>query len=355
MSKPLHRAGNAEEGFTLVELLVSVGLITLIALLLASMTNATASTWRYTTGRIEQFRSAEMAFEAVTRRLSQATLNTYWDYDNPAAPRKYVRQSDLRFISGGMTVGAKKLVTATSPRRPTHGVFFQAPLGFVDDTTNFSGLDNLINTWGYYAEFNYESRPQFIESMSAAIKPPNRWRYRLMELMQPSNGLSIYRFTSSNLAYAGRDWFTTSLPAATQPPAPLPATPTRVLAENVVAFVVRPRLSKRDEQTTGKTLVKGSYYYDSTATLSDPDINPKNQLPPIVEVTMVAIDELSASRLASGSKLPAFDAQLDSLFVDPAKFDADLEALQTSLTNQRISNRIFTSSVSIRGAKWSRN
>jgi uncharacterized protein (TIGR02599 family) len=97
MSKPLHRAGNAEEGFTLVELLVSVGLITLIALLLASMTNATASTWRYTTGRIEQFRSAEMAFEAVTRRLSQATLNTYWDYDNPAAPRKYVRQSDLRF------------------------------------------------------------------------------------------------------------------------------------------------------------------------------------------------------------------------------------------------------------------
>ena len=133
-------------GFTLVELMVSVGLISLVAFILLSMTNSTASTWRYTTGRIEQFRGANTAFESITRRLSQATLNTYWDYDNPTKPTRYLRQSDLRFITGR----TETLLATKTPRRPTHSVFFQAPLGFVNDDTNFSGLDNLINTWGYY-------------------------------------------------------------------------------------------------------------------------------------------------------------------------------------------------------------
>lgn len=137
-------------GFTLVELMVSVVLITLLTLLLVSMTNSAASTWRYTTARIEQFRGADIAFEAIARRLSQASLNTYWDYDNPTVPKKYLRQSDLRFVAGD----AEILLKPATLRRPTHSVFFQAPLGYVGDTTNFGGLDNLINTWGYYVEFN---------------------------------------------------------------------------------------------------------------------------------------------------------------------------------------------------------
>ncbi|MCE9612461.1 MAG: Verru_Chthon cassette protein C [Chthoniobacter sp.] len=328
-------------------------MILLICLLLVSMTNATSATWRQTTGRVEQFRSANNGYEAITRRLSQATLNTYWDYDNPTSPKKYFRQSDLRFLSGNMTAGTKKLLTTVKPRRPTHGIFFQAPLGFVDDATNFSGLDNLINTWGYYVEFNYDARPAFIESLSAASKPANRWRYRMMELMQPSNALSIFSFTSGNPAYVGKEWFSTKLPAATLPPAALPVTPTHVLAENIVALVVHPRLTKKEEELTGKTLSK-DYFYDSTVTNTDPDINPKSQLPPIVQVTMVAIDEQSAARTANGDKVPAFDVLLDTLFQDTTKFDADLTSLQTALAAQRLNFRVFTSSVSIRGAKWSR-
>ena len=352
MREMKRRSDTDSEGFTLVELLVSVTLISLIAALLSAMTGATASTWRQTTGRIEQFRGANAGFESITRRLSQATLNTYWDYDNPQTPKKYFRQSELRFISGNMTVGAKKLLSVVKPRRPTQGVFFQAPLGFVDDTANFSGLDNLINTWGYYVEFNYDTRPAFIEAMSAAVKPPNRWRYRLMELMQPSNGLSIYNYTAGNPGYVGKEWFASSLPAVSVPTAP-PVTPTHILAENVIALVLRPRLSKKEEETMSKTLSK-DYFYDSTVTNADPEINPKSQLPPILQVTMVAIDEVSANRISNGVNPPAFDALLDTLFLDTAKFDADLVTLQTALTNQRISSRIFTSSVSIRGAKWSR-
>jgi len=321
--------------------MVSMALILLVALLLVSMTNATSSTWRYTTGKVEQFRGANNGYEAITRRLSQATLNTYWDYDVPMKPTKYLRQSDLRFISGNMTSGAKKLLTTTTPRCPTHGVFFQAPLGYVDNTGSFGGLDNLLNTWGFYVEFNQDARPAFVTPQIA----PLRYRYRLMELMQPSNSLTIYSFTSGVPTYAGRDWFTGSMASNSTAP--------RVLAENVIALVLLPSLSKRDETTTGKKLTK-DYFYDTTVTSSDPDINPKGQLPPVIQVTMVAVDEASAQRAANGATAPAFDAGLNTLFLDTTKFDSDLATLQATLTNQRINHRVFTSSVSIRGAKWSR-
>jgi uncharacterized protein (TIGR02599 family) len=113
-------------------------------------------------------------------------------------------------------------------------------------------------------------------------------------------------------------------------------------------------LSKKDEQTTGKVLTK-DYTYDSTVTLPDPDINPKNQLPPVVQVTLVAIDEASAAKLASGALPPAaFDPLLDTLFTDTSKYDTDLATLQRALNEQHIAYRVFTSSVSLRGAKWSR-
>ena len=338
-------------GFTLIELMLSTSLIALIALLLVSMTNSTAATWRYTTSRIEQFRSADAAFESITRRLSQATLNTYWDYDSPTVPTKYLRQSDLRFITGPMTTGAKALLTTKDPRRPTHGVFFQAPLGVVDEpNNNFTGLDNLLNTCGYYVEFNKEVRPKFIDDLPSG--PPLRYRYRLMEFTQPSNALLIYGKDSSNKPYnSAHKWFSDALPVA---PAVLSPS-VHVMAENIIALVIQPKLSKKDETSTGKTL-STDYTYDSTGTNTDPDINPKSQLPPIVQVTLVAIDENSASRLANGPTPPTFDASLDTLFQKTSDFDADLKTLQTTLLNSKppASFRVFTSNVSIRGAKWSR-
>ena len=339
--------------------MVSITLIIVISVLLAAMTNATVATWRSTTGRVEQFRAADNAFESITRHLSQATLNTYWDYfdasGNPRnsantsfVPNKYGRMSELRFISGYMTLGTKKLVATGTLRRPTHGVFFQAPLGFVDDTASFGGLDNLLNTWGYYVEFRDDapSRPAFITSSTI----PLQYRYRLMEMMQPSNTLSIYNFTAQP-NYVAKDWFTNSLPSASV----ATASPNHVLAENVIALVLQPKLSKTDEATTGKTL-STDYFYDSTATNSDPDINPRNQLPPIVQVTLVAIDETSAGRIANSSTPPAFDAILNTLFLDASKFAKDLDTLQTTLAGSLppIRYRVFTTNVSIRAAKWSR-
>lgn len=322
--------------------MVSLSLLTVLSLLLVTMTNSTASTWRYTTSKIEQFRSAGDGFEAMARRIGQATLNTYWDYDLPSAPTRYLRKSDLRFIAGV----TETLTGSTAPHRPTQSIFFQAPLGFVDVPQNFSGLANLLNTWGYYLEFNRDNRPEFLKSI--AVPPPDRYRYRLMELMQPSNNLNIYSLTNGKPTYNKRDWFTTALSAANPP--------VHVLAENVIAMVILPKLSKTEDESGVKLAPK--YSYDSSptgATATTSSLDPQNQLPPVVQITLVAIDEASANRIADGSTPPTFDTLLGTLFADARKYDEDLKQLQDALIAEKINYRVFTSNVSIRGAKWSRN
>lgn len=347
----------AYRGFTLVELLLSVVLISLLALLLASMTSATSSTWQYTSSKIEQFRGATTAFETMTRRVSQATLNTSWDYhypnnDTTQAPDRYVRQSDLRFLVGR----TESLMGGGDPRRPTHGIFFQAPLGYVDDTTDFGGMDNLLNTWGYYIEYNQDARPNFLNSLPNP--PPWRYRSRLMEFMQPSNKLTIYDRTSGHPDYTGREWFTDAFAT--------PNPPVHVLAENIIAMVLLPKLSKA-EDTTGTKLAP-NYDYDSTVDLTggnptaDPGLNPKNQLPPVVQVTLVAIDEASATRM-SDADAANLSTVLGGLFTSASQFETDLRkdptnasdsSLETYLIRHKINYRIFTTNVSLRGAKWSR-
>jgi uncharacterized protein (TIGR02599 family) len=344
-----------QNGFTLVELLLSIALIALLVAILASMTNATAFSWRYTSAKIEQFRGAETAFETISRRLSQATLNTSWDYQYPngntaSPPSKYVRQSDLRFIAGP----TQTLMASTTPPRPTHGIFFQAPLGYVDDTTNFGGMDNLLNTWGYYLEYNQEVRPPFINTLPHA--PALRSRFRLMEFMQPSNKLTIYSLTSGNSSYAGHEWFTNAFND--------PTPPVHVLAENVIALVLLPKLSPSEDPTGAQ--LSPTYAYDSTTdnSSSSPSLNPKNQLPPIVQVTLVAIDEASAARM-SDADTANLTAELGGLFTDATQYDTNLKltsgvtsgppSLANYLISHKINYRIFTTNVSLRGAKWSRN
>ena len=362
--------------FTLVELMVSMAVMIVLLLILLSMVNQTSATWRFATAKVEQFRSARDGFEAITRRLSQATLNTYWDYERDpmtGAPLKYVRQSELRFIvgAGDTLIGNAREKSnpedQVPPRQVSHAVFFQAPLGFVDDDA-FRGLENLVNTWGYFVEFNSDRsfRPEFINTMPQ--RPPDRYRHRLMELMQPSNELSVLSYTSgigkykagvaNNLLYSsakppggytGREWFTDPLALTSQ-------SPVHVLAENVVALVLLPKLTPQEDATGTK--LADAYRYDSTDTRTDPKIDPKNQLPPVVQITMVAIDEVSANRVADGGAPPDFG--ISTLFqTDKAgsanRYLTDLETLQQTMSEQRMGFRVFTTNVSIRGAKWSRD
>ena len=396
--------------FTLVELLVSMAILVMLLIVLVTITNQTSKTWRYTTSKIEQFREARTGFETITRRVGQATLNTYWDYIyNTATPPvaiSYARQSELNFVCGNLenAVGTGKALLAgitfpagasgIIPMHPTHGVFFQAPLGYVApstaaDTTynSLRGLDNLLNTWGYYVEVNDDaasgSRPNIFPDIHT---PPLRIRSRLMELMQPANDTgkpSIYQWTlpwlvsssgNANAAPIPFTWFTDLMSAGA-----LTARYNHVLAENVIALVILPKLSKEDQASIpgGATVNKDSalapnYYYNSETagqSAAAPILNSKHQLPPILQVTMVAIDEPSAllamPSATQATQLIKSTLKLPSLFTDATKYASDLQSnppapnaanpnsLESLLIANKINYRIFTTNVSIRSAKWS--
>jgi uncharacterized protein (TIGR02599 family) len=261
----------------------------------------------------------------MTRHLAEATLNTYWDYDDPTKPTKYIRQSELRFLSG-RGASATDWQTNYDPTRPTHAVFFFAPLGYVENPSDanksnpYRGLDNLLNTWGYFIHYDNDRqlKPPFVKS-------PDRNRLRLMEVMVPSQNVNIYNLINSP-SYASYGWRFGSGGGGTA----VENIYSHVLAENVIALVLLPKLSKADidkwnasgggkyDETSlvGKT----SYTYDTYAPAGnlkkDPRLNPKNQLPPIVQVSMVAIDEASAIRMSDADNQDLL-TKLGQLFEAP--------------------------------------
>lgn len=363
-------------GFTLVELLVSTAIISLIMLVLVSMTNQTSDMWQKTTEKVEKFEEARNGFESMTRQIGQATLNTYWQYldgaNKPRAkdvtstdymqfvPRFYGRCSELRFIAGPMATLATG--AAAGKPRPSHGIFFTAPLGDTD-TSDYNQLDNLLNVFGYYVQVGTEdSRPSFI---TPAITPM-RWRSRLYEFRQPTESLNIYNMPIPDpTATSTNEWFTTGLSVANN---------SRVLAENVIALIILPKLSKEDQDARPATLLSPVYSYDSTKLTNDPasptvdpSVNPHNQLPPIVQVTMVAVDERSAKRyleLQGGSSAqPQYFGpdSSSSFFANSANFDkkdnstGSLQKYEQLLVQTGMTYRIFSMNVSIRGSKWSRS
>ena len=332
-------ASKRPEGFTIIEMLVSTVILAVLVGLLLSILNAGTAMWTRGTSKIQAFQEARAAYEAMTRKISQATLNIYWGYDTTSAgePTGYRRKSELQFVSGpaATVLGA--------PALRTHAIFFQSPLGY---TTNASlrPLQSLLVAAGYLLEFGTDSseRPGFLGGSTT-----ERWRFRLRELWQPSERLTIYGGTPN--ATLPASWYSTNSTAR--------------LAENVIALVIRPRLPQT-EDTSGNALLSSGFLYNSaasntyTATGAGGEVstgNTLNQLPPVVQVIMVCIDEKSAARVANGSTIPDFGiSDWSNLFVDPDKLTDDLRTLEAALTAKSMTYQIFDSLVPIEGAKWSR-
>lgn len=319
--------------FTLIEMLAAVAILAMILAVIFGITQQTGNAWRSTNSKIDAFQSARAAFDSLAQALGQATLNVYYDYYDASGNRRsaanaatfvpaaYGRYSDLHFLSG------KSLV----PGQVTHGVFFQTPAGY-SGAASLEGMDTLLNACGYYVTFTPEpSRPAFLDGLPNS--PPARQRYRLMQLLQPSQELAVYAGAS------GDQWLTGALAAS---PAPV-----RQIAENIVALVVLPRRADND---LGAPLAP-EFEYDSRAGLSNPQAVTQHQLPPLVDIVMVAIDEPSAKRLENGSSAP--DLGLGSLFQSAANLDADLQALEATLNERRITCRIFRTTVALRNSKFS--
>jgi uncharacterized protein (TIGR02599 family) len=163
-------------------------------------------------------------------------------------------------------------------------------------------------------------------------------------MTQRTENFSVYTGTTGN------NWF---LRAA--------ASNSRVIAENVIALVLLPKLPPADQANPGTPTNPGAstdltkdYSYDSRTT--DPQWSiTKNQLPPIVQVTAVVVDEGSAIRLDNGLTPPNFGLDFTKLFQDVTKYSDDLKTVTTTLDANRVIYRVFTTDVSIMGAKWSSN
>jgi uncharacterized protein (TIGR02599 family) len=374
-------------GFTLIELVASAAVITLLMLMLVQMSKSTADTWKNGVSKSEEFRESRRAFELVTRRLSTATLNTYWDYEydkgvDPANPKDkppigYMRQSELRFRVMPMTDRASETGYHTG-----YGVFFQAPSASIDvedqywtsvytkkaDLAPLTRLDGLLNTWGYFLEVA-DSTPQMPDFLASQTTP--RYRSRLMELREDATRLPVYKIPNNK---ASDDWFMNPISDIKT------SRPVHMIADNIIALVFLPRLSANDEASRKANpriaaqyqLLSPTFEYDSkkfnnygNAALpvsSLPNqINPYNQLPPVVQVAMVALDQNSGNRLAveaTGNKLD-LDQLTQGLFAQAVDFEThdqqpgDLSKLEDRLIQRHLGYRIFTSNVSIRGARWS--
>ena len=315
--------------FTILELLVATTVLSLILVVMLSLITQTSNVWRSSSARIEAFQSARRGFETLTRSLEQATLNTYWDYDNPNDPKVYRRKSELHFLVADAG-------TDLLPGTPGTGqaVFFQAPANKTA-STNYDGLTGLINACGFFVQYGSDSAwlPAHVGTSQA------RERFRLMQWMQATESLGVYEGATNHA------WVT----AATADVVPV--------ADNVIALIIWPK-----EEGEEANPILNSYSYDSRLNaINAPQPATAHQLPPLLKVALVAIDETSAVRLGANLQ-PTVAACMSGLFdTSPAKDSPDdkksladdLATLETRLTTKSISYRTFVTSVPMREAKWS--
>jgi uncharacterized protein (TIGR02599 family) len=381
--------------FTLIELLVSTALIALLMVLLLGTVNQTQGIMKRTTAKVAQFQASRAAFEAMTRRLSQATLNTYYTaYDanteNRIAEFKYQRISELQFISGRASkiFTTSPAITNLNPKPdfayPTHAVFFQAPIGYSETTDSAAttgstpplltnrGLGSLLSTCGYFIEFGDDpQRPRFLDTSGL----PPRYRSRLMQLTVPSEKLMIFQRkleasdpnklndrTPQVLDESSKDYealVTTILGPTANWARPLwmkeglkrdgsgQGTVPKFnyagpLADNIVALVILPKKAVKDRIRPNRlNELAPAFEYDSwrilarDTTRGAANAARDNLLPPIVQVVMVAIDEPSALR---ANYTPANPPKWTSgLFQDPVvtstedRFLAEVQRLEDNL------------------------
>ncbi len=411
--------------FTLAEVIVSSALVVGIMGLLLTTVEQTRKTINSTTSKASQFQASRVAFDAMTRNLAQATLNTYWELDRDGETRNptgFRRQADLHFISG-KAARETILESMDEATYPTHAVFFQAPLGFSAETVSntspirkYAGLSNLLSVVGYYVAWGPDTNiPNFLTTQSDFYA--SRYRYRLMQVMQPAESLMVYNsvnYTKSDKLpgidqskYVNpTDWIKAALGKIAIPTGPKGKQASqRVLAENIIALIIVPKLAERD-RTSKDALndLTDDYNYDSrpmdafnsqtrdkppNGTIDellnlvkklggdkDKRVKQLHQMPPILQVTMIAIDEPSALKLEtaqangnpSNPPAPELATGLFSKCTTMDAFHKDLGDLETPdegslvynistpngpLKIPRLNYRVYNADVVIRGSKWS--
>lgn len=347
--------------FTILELLVGMAVLAMVGVLILGVMSQTSQAVRTSNDRVESFQSAREGFDALTRQLGQATLNTYYDYyntqrqartvDNASTftPDKYGRQSDMHFISGN------DLVPSTW-QPVSQSVFFQSPMGYTI-SNNYSGMENLLNSSGFFVA--YTSDASEMPSTLDSSKVTQQRRFRLFRFSQPAERMAVY--DSPNTP---KSWFQQPLTLSASDPAVARENGIYPIADNVIALVVWPKLppTQEDYNSTANRLAAGFDYDSRTAWSSGTQPSQMHQLPPLVDVAMVTIDESSATRLLAGATnanqaQTALGINMGNMFrtATTSAVQNDLDTLQKQLAAKGVKCRIFRATIPLRGSKWSNN
>lgn len=390
------RTGFGMRGFTLIELLVSMTFLVVLMLVVSQVVGIVQRTWVRSNSRVSQFREARTAFDVITRTLSQATLNTYWENEfDPVRTslgqqvnraKNYIRQSELQFISGP-TSQVLQGAAGKAADYPGHAVFFQAPLGVtrLTATTNAqaANTENMVNLLcgrGYFVEWGDDQpyRPPFLNKLKSV---PTRQRLRLMEYSPTAEMNRIYDASLRPLVDAqngtnnGKRWYNEGRYAAInsvvqdQEKVETRAF-TRPVAENILALVISPQIETTGNTASPSYSIAPQYLYDSTlkvnpgATVSSN--NPQGTqhlLPPILKVTMIALDERSGeflSRKENDALRREVLSAVAGKFQNAAQFVEDLDgtskqpgAIETLLLKKKLNYRVFTTTIALKQARWS--
>lgn len=318
-------------GFTILEMMVATAVLLMLLAIVFVVISQTSTITRRATDKISAFQGARAAFDLVTELLSQATLNSYWDYDNHLTPTRYQRTSELHFLIGN---------AGDAPFPGTAGtgqiIAFQAPAGVTANQTAYGGLENLLNAVGFYIEYGIEPG---LPSPFPTAAP--RYRYRLMQAIEPTEYLTVYDDTTGDTWIDGLSSNGTANVDS--------------IAENIVLMIAWPRKSPTDDPD-GDALTSDFSYDSRWNATSTPQPETANQLPPTVQLTMVAIDEASASRLCTSANEPAELKNLGDIFTESSEEtfsgpSGELQRLKDKLDGLRINYKIFTAVVPIRESK----
>ena len=205
-----------------------------------------------------------MLFRSADARRARVATNTNF------IPAVYGRQSDLHFLI------TNNFPTITGLELSGHSVFFQAPLGYFTNTSSTNPPGSL-SPCGFFVAYGDDPT---MPSVGLANRP----RFRLYQWLASSDGITVDansgRITNTN-------WISPSTNNGIRP-----------LAENIIAFVLRVPSTNATGYSTNAT----NYGWDSLIRwTSGSQPAQMHQLPPMVNITMVAVDEAAVNRLAGNA------------------------------------------------------
>jgi uncharacterized protein (TIGR02599 family) len=190
-----------------------------------------------------------------------------------------------------------------------------------------------------------------------------------MEYRQPSEYFSLYRMDGGDAnkldleeqnSQAGLyNWFRTPVVAGGTD-----YRPSWVIGENILCVLLSPQANGIRNIYSGTNKVWGTdiapeYLYDSRYYQYQPTNalakTTRHQLPPEMQMTVIAMDEASWQRFAP-SEVDTVAGELmtavKTRFRKVADFEKDLREVEDALVARRIDYRVFTTTLALRSAKW---